>query len=514
MNHYSRRKFMADVGRGMLVAGVGSAVAADVGVSLAGTDDIPTSLTFGELEPLVAFMEETPIERLQPLVVKKLRSGTCDLRQLVAAASLANARKFGGENYVGFHTIMALAPAYQLARELPTDRQPLPVLKVLYRNTDNIQKNGGRDPEVLHPVAPIDLPDDRVGGELLRDSVRARDVDRAEGTFAALSQGSPKDAYEHLQYIVHDDADVHRVVLAHRAFSLLDFVGANQAHTMLRESVRYCVDSEKNRIAKERPEPEIRAVLPKLLDEYHLIGKPLGGRVADDAWVRQMSETIYRSSEAQAAEAVAAALSEGFSPEAIGEAMSLAANMLQLRDRSDRTHGASRGVHASDSANAWRNIARVSDSRGTVASIIVGAYHICEAGALSEEPYPLTEHLDALATEDPARLMRIAEEAIRENDQQRVCAAVQRYGELGQSEGPVFSLLRRFAISEDGRLHGEKYYVTVKEEFATTRPSLRWRHLVGLARATASGYSYTIDDEPGYRAPGYEEACRLLDVEV
>src|SRR5204863_6786841 len=40
-----------------------------------------------------------------------------DLRQLVAAAALANARTFGGEDYVGFHTMMALAPSLHRSEE-------------------------------------------------------------------------------------------------------------------------------------------------------------------------------------------------------------------------------------------------------------------------------------------------------------------------------------------------------------------------------------------------------------
>ena len=42
-----------------------------------------------------------------------------ELRQLVAAGALANARTFGGEDYVGFHTMMALAPGFHIAQELP-----------------------------------------------------------------------------------------------------------------------------------------------------------------------------------------------------------------------------------------------------------------------------------------------------------------------------------------------------------------------------------------------------------
>jgi len=83
----------------------------------------------------------------------------------------------------------------------------------------------------------------------------------------------------------------------------------------------------------------------------------------------------------------AAALAEGMAPEAVAEAIVLAANRLVLCDQGrpkewaeaakpiGSCHGDSVGVHASDSANAWRNIARVSNPRNTVASLMVGAYH-------------------------------------------------------------------------------------------------------------------------------------------
>ena len=79
---------------------------------------------------------------------------------------------------------------------------------------------------------------------------------------------------------------------------------------------------------------------------------------------------------------------------------------------------------------------------------------------------------------------------------------VQRYGELNLPSRPVFDLLLKYAVSEDGALHAEKYYRTVTEEFASTRPAFRWRQLVALARVTASEF--------GYPAPGFQEACELL----
>ena len=179
MSRNSRRAFLADVGSGMLVAGLGTAAALDLGLATSRAEDEPRDLSFGKLEPLVALLQETRIEKLLPLLVGRLRDGT-DLRTLVAAAALANARTFGGEHYQGFHAFMALTPAYQMARELPKDRQPLPVLKVLYRNTHFIQESGGRKGEKLRPIRPADLPKDARRDELLRDSNRRGDKDRSE----------------------------------------------------------------------------------------------------------------------------------------------------------------------------------------------------------------------------------------------------------------------------------------------------------------------------------------------
>jgi len=83
------------------------------------------------------------------------------------------------------------------------------------------------------------------------------------------------------------------------------------------------------------------------------------------------------------------------------------------------------------------------------------------------------------------RLLAAAEDAIKNKDQAAACAAVERYGEQGHPERPVFDLLldrvhssetcwavagrgagrrptwnRAFAVSETGRCTAEKYYAT------------------------------------------------------
>jgi hypothetical protein len=516
----TRRQFLAEVGQGMLIASVGCEAAIDMGLASAPVGEDPGSLRFGPLEPLVDLLQGTPIKRLIPVLVERIRAGS-KLNDLIAAAALANARTFGGEDYVGFHTMMALAPAWHLAAELPAPQQPLPILKVLYRNTQRIQEVGGRKAEVLRPVQPAILPPGSTGGAVLREAVRRKDMGLAERTFAALAQEGPDAAFNYLLWTVQDNTEVHRVVLPYRAWDLLGIIGREHAQTLLRQSVHYCVKSERD-WGHDAHSDEPRKLLETLLDQHKLLDRPAGARAADDAWVDQMSKTIFESSPPLAAAAAAAAIAEGMAFEAIGEAISLGANQLILRDigRTARdvrpnkplgsVHGDSIGVHACDSANAWRNMVRACNRRNAAASLILGAYQvaldrIARGGEfLHWEPWPHAEHREQVAQVKAEHLLAETESAIRGNDQARACALVHRCGQLDQPARPVFDLLLRYAVSEDGALHAEKYYRTVAEEFAASRKAFRWRQLVALARVTASEY--------GRPAPGYAESRALLKV--
>jgi hypothetical protein len=137
--------------------------------------------------------------------------------------------------------------------------------------------------------------------------------------------------------------------------------------------------------------------------------------------------------------------------------------------------------------------------------LIVGAFHTAgQTDLVTKNPYPFADLLEKIDATDGEALLGQTEEAIRGNDQGRACAVVHRYGELKLPTRPVFDLLVKYAVSEDGALHAEKYYRTVTEEFADTRAAFRWRQVVALARVTAS--------EHGFPAPGYKEACELLGV--
>src|SRR5262249_42030921 len=158
--------------------------------------------------------------------------------------------------------------------------------------------------------------------------------------------------------------------------------------------------------------------------------------------------------------------------------------------------------HACDTINAWRNMARASNPRNRIVCLLLAAYNVARdrgygAGDfLTWESYPRAEARARVKATQFCKLLAETEDAIKNRDQALACASVARCGELGMSPKPVFSLLLRYAVSEDGALHAEKYYRTVMEEFTAIRPAFRWGQLVALARVTASEY--------GYAAPGYE----------
>ena len=521
---HNRRQFLSVLGQGLVVAGVGGPVAEELRLTpsfsrICADDGGNRRLNFGPLESLAGLLAETPPEQLLAKVVSLLRVGT-SLRDLVGAAALANARACGGEDYVGFHTFMALAPALQMAGELPTERRALPVLKVLHRNSRCLHDpTRAGTPEALGQVSPLVAALGPASAEQLREAVRGRDLPRGEQVFAQLSQGGAEQAWNALLPTVHDGTDVHRIVLAHRAWDMLSLVGPVHAGTLLRQSLHYCWKHEEH---SARRFSALRELLPKLFDQHHLDEPSQVRGIADDAWVDAACQTLMTLKPADSAGQVAEWLAAGMDRTAICDALALAANQLVLRDEGrprewtqphkpvGSVHGDSIGVHACDSANAWRHVALSASHRNSTASLILAGWHLGmdyhESGRSFQnwEPRPVELVLRGVTMTDPQELLRELDGVIREKDQERACAVVQRYCDLGHPHRGVLDLLLQYAISEDGALHAEKYYRTTTDELARARPQHQSRQLVALARVTASEY--------GTPAPGYDEACGLLDL--
>ena len=505
----TRRAFIGGLGGGVFALGFGTRGAIAAALSGGPTD----TLTFGALEPLVSLMQGTDPDELQRILIGKIEQGT-ELGTLVAAGALANARAFGGRDYTGYHCIMAMIPAFEMSRQLPAPLNALPVLKVLYRNAHRIQQMGGRREETLYALRDVPATTDRKRSIAeLRNAFLARDVDAAEHALASLTQGSAAEAFDDVQCLLRENLDVHRVVLTWRVWDVMQLTGQEHARTLMRQIVRFCIHDEEERIRRGRGEPELRTLLPELVGRYGLSTKKAGTRHTTDAEIEDLSQVMFASSKREAADAVAKALSKGFLHHDVGEALSIAANSLLLNDpgRSrdepgkpkGSVHGASVGVHASDAARAWRNIASVSNHENAVGSLIAGAYHTAgQSHRVGSDRFPYAQHLDDYGGMDQAQLLACTTEAIENGDQKRASAAAHCYAKAGCPPRALFDLLIRYAASEDGALHAEKYYHTACEEYDAGRPAFRDRQLISLARVTASEF--------GYPAPGYAEAFERL----
>ena len=306
----SRRSFLTDVGRGTLLATLGPAMMVDLGLApKAFAEELDSTLRFSDLESLVCELQETPVERLQAKLAQKLNGGM-PLKTLVAAGALANARTFGGEDYIGFHTFMALGPSFKMSALMPTGSEALPVFKVLYRNSNRIQECGGRDSEKLHAMS-VSAPLNEATADDLHNAIMSKDINHSEQVLAALASANPRKALDALIPAIQDNPEVHRTVLPYRAWDMQEIVGTEHALTLLRQSLRYCIRAESHRRADWE---EHGKMLVSLLDEFHLAGKEPGTKSAEDSFVEHLSETFATASPIDAARAAASALAEGYQP--------------------------------------------------------------------------------------------------------------------------------------------------------------------------------------------------------
>jgi hypothetical protein len=502
-----RREFLQEVSGGMLAVLVGSGLAAELGLAAEDDKDSKAKTPTG-LVRLSQLIQQTPTKDLLSALHTELKNGVA-LKELIAAGALANARAFGGQDYNGFHSFMALCPSYAMAMALPEKERPLPILKVLYRTSTHIHGAHCTKEDHLDKVEPIKLDAKASPGLQMREAARARKLAQAEQIFTSL-KGTPEQVYDDVQLLIQDDLNVHRVVLAWRAWEVLDFIGKDHARDMLRQTVRFCSDAHHG--GQGHP---IQKVLPKLLDEYKLLAAKPGSKKVDDAWIEKVAKTVYSDTRDKAAQTVAAALADGVDPDAISEAISLAGTMLVLGDPGrpkqwaspikpeGSVHGDSVGVHASDAANGWRHIAKVASARNTFASLIAAAYHTAgQSGRRMDKSYPLVEDVEKVEPKDAEKLIAALDEALRGKDQKRAAAVASRYGALGHDAKAILAKLRQYSISEDGALHAEKYFNTASEEFGRSRAKFRWLHVAALARVTASA--------GGQPAPGLAEARKLL----
>src|SRR5262245_46413952 len=73
------------------------------------------------VDRLSRVIQQTQTKDLLPALHAELKNGV-GLKELIAAGALANVRAFGGQDYNGYHSFMALCPSYAMAAALQIGR--------------------------------------------------------------------------------------------------------------------------------------------------------------------------------------------------------------------------------------------------------------------------------------------------------------------------------------------------------------------------------------------------------
>ena len=381
-----------------------------------------------------------------------------------------------------------------MAAELPAASAALPVLKVLYRNTSRIHATGGAAKEVLHPIA-----ENAIGRCRACRRAHSRGGSRQESRSRRTTAWPPQHralARRGVQRFAAGGGRRRRSASHRPGLSRLGSVGPGWARAR-RDHVAAVVA-----LLRRQLQAELRRSLCRHSRAAAQIARsvPAGRARAGHARGRRCLDRIdvrTRSSPRRPTRPRTPSpprWPKASAPHPVADAdRAWRANQLVLRDAGrlarnaqpnkpvGSVHGDSIGVHACDSVNAWRNIAAVSNRRNAVASLILSAWQVASdrgfggSEILAAQPQPEPQQIEKITVRDRLRLLARAgrcHPSAGSGPCLRRGACLRRARLPGR---PVQDLLLRYAISEDGALHAEKFYSTTNEEFARARPKFRWR---------------------------------------
>ena len=94
---------------------------------------------------------------------------------------------FGGQDYIGFHTFMALAPAYQMTAELPKDYQAILEAACGLANVDMMAKYDAVNPAALRRLVAAGVQLRPFPREIMQASYKA-----AVEVYGGFAETNPK----------------------------------------------------------------------------------------------------------------------------------------------------------------------------------------------------------------------------------------------------------------------------------------------------------------------------------
>src|SRR6266508_187178 len=464
------------------------------------------------IEPLVQFVEETTPEHIVARAHDKLAAGT-SVKDMLLASALAVVRSSDlppGHHGGPLHPLAGLHAVRHIAARLPGEYAMQPVIQNVAVANKHIH-SPAMGPYILADAQPVSE------GDSVEATLESFRVAAGRGVYNAcdhyflylLGRLSPMQVLEHLLHVAipKNQLDDHYFLFPVFTWRALEYFGWEYAKYIGRAPVRY--------VTRPSMPASLEDVDP-LIAKFGLLEREL--RVAtgvdETAAITALAEEIGRVSRFSAIpEMLTRALADGLSLEGAGEALSVGGSTLFLRSQT----GNPMDVHINTGANTRRYLLRQPElsRRIKLQALLMwntGPEVRMAQRMLAPDVQPEPDRVAFLPSHTQEELLAELEDLIdrlpvgerlpaaglaswRSTDEVKQAAALaQQYANCGYSPEPLITLLGKIACRDNfTEMHAFKHHQATYEEFHTTRPALRWRHLVAAVQAAAISHGRIQD---------------------
>ncbi|HEV8440051.1 MAG TPA: hypothetical protein VGT40_18325 [Methylomirabilota bacterium] len=464
------------------------------------------------IEPLVQFVEETAPQRIVAATHDRLASGT-PVKEMLLASALAVVRSSDlppGHHGGPLHPLAGLHAVRHIAARLPGEYARLPVIQNVAVANKHIH-SPAMGPFILAEAEPVSEGDD-VEATLgaFRQAASRGVYNACDHYFLSLVERlSPMQVLEQLLQvgIPKNQLDDHYFLFPVFTWRALEYFGWEYAKYIGRAPVRYIT----------RPTaPTSLEEVDGLIGRHRLLERDLRLETGEDetATITALADDIGRCDEfAEVPGMLARALADGLSLEGAGEALSVGGSTLFLRSQT----GNPMDVHINTGANTRRYLLRQRELslRTRLQALLV--WHTGPEVRMAQrmlapevQPEPsrvaslpfhtqdeLLEEIEALIGRLPVgeRLPAGNLSTWRSTDEVKQAAALaQQYVDSAYAPEPLITMVAKIACRDNfTEMHAFKHHQATYEEFSSTRPSLRGRHLVAAVQAAAISHGRIQD---------------------
>ena len=475
------------------------------------------------IEPLVNFVEDTSPDSIVAGTYEKLRSGTSKKDMLLASA-LAVMRSSDlppGHHGGPLHPIAGQHAIYHTAERLPGDYGLMPVVQNVALSNKHIHAPA-MGPYILPDAEAVSVNDS------VEETLEAMEYYLGRGEFHACDhyflyfwqQMSPMKVLDQLLQIAipKNQLDDHNFLFPVFTWRGLDLYGAEYGKYLIRPAVRYVT---------RKPAAPYMTDIDAMIEEYGLLKRDLRMSTGADETpaIEALRDQIGSCNKFNEIPSMLAhALADGLSLEGVGEGLSLGGSKLFLRSQT----GNPMDVHINTGANARRYLIRqpelaLKTKLWALLMYDTGPEVLLAQRQLAPEAQPEPERVEALSFRTQDELLQDIEELIlslpigerlpatglatwRCTDEVKHAAALaQQYANYEYDPEALVQTLGKIVWRDDfTEMHAYKHHQATYEEFHTTRPELRWLHLVSAVQAAAVSH--------GRRQDVFEDAVGLMHV--